>query len=83
MTDFACEAGQAPAPSTPDGKVNAIYVAVDAGACEGSPAGAPNAVEVAIRYGYPVFMPFLSEITGDHIYMTATVTDTILQPQCP
>ncbi len=53
--------------------------------CEGSdPSGTPNAVEVSVRYDFPVFMPFMSAIIGrDNIPLTGTVTDTILEPQCP
>jgi len=62
---------------------NAIYISAVGIACEGNTAGVPNGVTVAVKYGYPVFMPFLGAITGDHIYLTASVTDTILEPRCP
>jgi len=53
-------------------------------ACEGSVSGVPNAILVKVEYDFPVFMPFLSAIIGDDtIHLTATVTDTILEPRCP
>ncbi len=53
-------------------------------ACEGlDGSNAPNAITVSVGYDYHVFMPFLSAITGDHIHLKATVTDTILEPKCP
>ena len=78
LTGFACKNG---VPSSV--KENAIYVSTVGVACEGNTAGVPNGIAVSIKYGYPVFMPFLGAITGDRIYMTASVTDTILEPRCP
>jgi Flp pilus assembly protein TadG len=53
--------------------------------CEGIETGntTPNGVQVTVGYDYPVFMPFIGAIIGDHINLRATVTDTILQPACP
>lgn len=53
-------------------------------ACEGlDGSGAPNAITVSVGYDYHIFMPFLGAITGDHIHLKASVTDTILEPKCP
>lgn len=53
--------------------------------CEGSnSSGIPNAIQVSVRYDYPIFMPFMSAIIGrDNIPLTGIVTDTILEPRCP
>jgi Flp pilus assembly protein TadG len=53
-------------------------------ACEGlDGSGAPNAITVSVAYPYHIIMPFVGAITGDHINLRATVTDTILEPKCP
>lgn len=53
-------------------------------ACEGSVGTVPNAVQVRVEYDYPIFMPFVGAIIGNqNIHLTATVTDTILEPHCP
>lgn len=54
-------------------------------ACQGptSGSGPTNAVQVSVQYNYPIIMPFLGTILGKQtIPLTATVTDTILSPQC-
>lgn len=52
--------------------------------CEGSDSsGNQNAIQVTVQYDYPVFMPFLGVLSGQTIHLTATVTDTILEPRCP
>lgn len=53
--------------------------------CEGSDAGGnPNALQVSVEYDYPIFMPFVGAILRSQtIHLTATVTDTILEPRCP
>ncbi len=56
--------------------------------CEGSvgtpPNVTPNSIRVTIRYDYQIFMPFVGGILGGQtIPLTATVTDTILEPRCP
>jgi len=53
-----------------------ITITVNSSPCEG------NGIEVKIKYDHQVFMPFVSEITGPTIPLTASVTDTILQPIC-
>jgi Flp pilus assembly protein TadG len=45
--------------------------------CEG------NGITVTLIFNHQVFMPFMSEIIGSTIPLTATVTDTILTPICP
>lgn len=65
----------------PDAYITAV--ATNGQACEGSVSGIPNAVRVTVQYDFPVFMPFLGAITGDHIHLSAEVTDTILEPRCP
>lgn len=54
-----------------------IVITLDGSACEG------NGLEVAISYDHQIFMPFMSQIIGDEIKLTASVTDTILSPVCP
>jgi Flp pilus assembly protein TadG len=44
------------------------------GACEG------DALEVKVKFDHTVFMPFMSQIIGATIPLTATVTDTVLSP---
>ena len=45
--------------------------------CEG------NGITVTVAFDHQVFMPFMSEIIGNTVPLTATVTDTILTPICP
>jgi len=46
--------------------------------CEG------DEVTVSVIYDYPISMPFIGTIIGSqNITLTASVTDTILQPVCP
>jgi hypothetical protein len=62
---------------------NAIYVAPLGDLCEGTTSGSPHAIRVSIGYDYPIFMPFLGAILGSQtIHLTASVTDTILEPRC-
>ena len=45
-----------------------------------------NAIRVEVRFTHQIFMPFIPELIGrpDRTYpLTASVTDTILQPACP
>jgi Flp pilus assembly protein TadG len=47
-------------------------------ACEG------DEVTVKVIYNYPISMPFIGAVIGSQeIPLTASVTDTILQPTCP
>ncbi|HEY5982649.1 MAG TPA: TadE family protein [Anaerolineales bacterium] len=64
----------------PDGDITADFIGAP---CEGLTGGTPNAIWVTVQYNYHVFMPFLGAIVGQEIPLTATVTDTILQPRCP
>jgi hypothetical protein len=55
-----------------------VVVALPGDACEG------NEVSVDVIYDYPISMPFIGAIIGSQqITLTASVTDTILQPVCP
>lgn len=53
--------------------------------CEGptTPGTGVYAIQVTVTYDFPVFMPFVGAMFGDHIPLTAQVTDTILEPKCP
>jgi hypothetical protein len=43
----------------------------------------PNALEVSILYQFPISVPFLGAIIGSQeIPLVATVSNTILRPQC-
>jgi hypothetical protein len=43
----------------------------------------PNEIEVSILYQFPVSMPFIGAVIGSQeISLNATVTNTILRPQC-
>ena len=43
----------------------------------------PNGLEVSILYQFPISVPFLGAIIGSQeIPLVATVSNTILQPQC-
>jgi hypothetical protein len=54
-----------------------------ANAC-GNTGGTPNAVEVTVRYSFPVVLPYIAAIIGSPtIPLSATATDTILSPACP
>ena len=48
----------------------------DAKYCEG------GSLQVTVSYPHTVFMPFMSQIIGNEIPLTASVTDTILTPAC-
>ena len=78
-TSFACHEGDPPAPK--DISENAIYVGDSGEFCQGG--SPPNAITVSVTYKYRVFMPFVGAIIGQEIPLTATVTDTILEPRCP
>ena len=55
-----------------------VIVTVDVDACEG------DEVKVSVIYDYPISMPFIGAIIrSQKITLTASVTDTILQPVCP
>ena len=46
--------------------------------CEGS----NHAITVTLQYNHRIFMPFMPQLIGESIPLTATVTDTILSPRC-
>ena len=50
--------------------------------CEGLTAGAPHSITVTISFDHPVTMPLMGAVLGNTIGLTASVTDTILQPPC-
>ena len=75
----------------PDGYITIVATNDDGAgnphACEGNVGTAPpvpNALRVSVAYDYQIFMPFVGAIVQNNkIHLTATVTDTILEPQCP
>ncbi len=71
----------------PDGYIN-ISLLPSGEPCEGTSltVNEPNSIQVTVEYDYPIFMPFVGAIVGgggQTIHLTATVTDTILEPRCP
>ena len=47
-------------------------------------AGSAGWIRVSVRYNYRLYMPFIGAILGTStIPLTASVTDTILNPACP
>jgi hypothetical protein len=66
------------------------YITVEAttgNACEGtttvSGVDTPNGIRVTVRYDYQIIMPYIGGIIGSQeIPLRATVTDTILEPNC-
>ena len=85
MTSFTCTYPTGTTTAGPNNiDVQAVLTTGGAGApCEGGSGSAVNAVQVTVTYSFPVFMPFMGAIVGDHIPLTAQVTDTILEPKCP
>jgi len=68
----------------PDSDITAQYQPDANSNCEGSTGGVPNAVEVTVNYDYQIFVPFVGAIIGrQDIPLTASATDTILEPRCP
>jgi Flp pilus assembly protein TadG len=56
------------------------------GTCDDGSIGAngDNSIEVIVEYNnFPITMPFLGTFVGQHINLSANVTDTILSPPCP
>ena len=55
-----------------------ITITVTSSPCEG------NGLTVEVKYDHQIFMPFIPQLIGTNtIPLTASVTDTILQPVCP
>jgi len=50
--------------------------------CEGLTGGVPHSVTVTIEFAHPVTMPLIGAWIGNSVDLTASVTDTILQPPC-
>ncbi len=66
----------------PDSYITAAYTG--SAGCEGLTSGVGNAVTVTVRFDHHILMPFAGLIVGgQEIHLTASVTDTILQPACP
>jgi hypothetical protein len=81
LSTFACDVTADGLPPNPAPNMNVIYVQGAGDFCQGG--SPPNAITVSVRYIYPIFMPFVGAIIGrQNIPLTATVTDTILEPRC-
>ena len=68
-----------------DAQINVFLEPAGAQPCEGTSiaGGTPNGVRVTLSYNYPIIMPLLGTVLGSQtIPLTASVTDTILQPAC-
>jgi len=51
--------------------------------CEGLTSGTPNSLTVTTTFDHPITFPIIGPLLGrDTITLTATVTNTILQPSC-
>ena len=65
-----------------DGDI-AVTWSDSANKCEGSTSSIPHSLTVTITSAHPVMMPFITPLIGtDTINLTATATNTILQPTC-
>jgi hypothetical protein len=52
--------------------------------CEGlNPGGAPITITIRITRPHQVIMPLIGAFIGQQINMSASATNTILQPACP
>lgn len=52
--------------------------------CEGTTSGSPNSITVTITFAHPITFPIVGPMIGSNtINLTASVTNTILQPTCP
>lgn len=72
------------ASSTPVDLANPSLVQVTVNVPEGLNACEGDDVKVTVVYEYPISMPFIGAIIGSQkITLTASVTDTVLQPTCP
>jgi Flp pilus assembly protein TadG len=59
------------------------YVPTDAGYADNDCEGDNRSITVTLKYNHRIFMPFMPQLIGENIPLTATVTDTILSPRCP
>jgi len=60
-----------------------IAVTIDGNDCEGLTGGMPHSITVEVTFAHPITMPLVTPFIGtDTINLTASVTDTILQPTC-
>lgn len=67
-------------PIDPDANVD---VTLNGDDCEGTTNGAPNSLTVTITFDHPVIFPLVEPMIGtDTVYLTASVTNTILRPIC-
>lgn len=65
----------------PDSYITAAFTG--SAGCEGLTGGTANAITVTVRFDHTIIMPFAGIIVGGQtIPLTASVTDTILQPSC-
>ncbi len=60
-----------------------VSASIIGASCQGVTGGTTNAVQVTVKYNYPIIMPFLGLILNSQtIPLSATETDTILSPMC-
>jgi len=67
--------------------LNDLAITVDVASSDGSNLfceDVGHGITVTVSYDHKIFMPFMPKLIGRSIVpLTATVTDTILTPQCP
>lgn len=64
--------------------INDVDVTIHGDDCEGTTSGSPNSLTVTITFAHPITFPIVGPMIGSNtINLTASVTNTILQPTCP
>ena len=64
--------------------INDVDVKINGDDCEGTTSGSPNSITVTITFAHPITFPIVGPMIGSNtINLTASVTNTILQPTCP
>ncbi len=64
--------------------INDVDVTINGDDCEGTTSGSPNSLTVTITFAHPITFPIVGPMIGSNtINLTASVTNTILQPTCP
>ena len=64
--------------------INDVDVTINGNDCEGTTSGSPNSITVTITFAHPITFPVVGPMIGSNtINLTASVTNTILQPTCP
>ena len=64
--------------------INDVDVTINGDDCEGTTSGSPNSITVTITFAHPITFPIVGPMIGSNtINLTASVTNTILQPTCP